>query len=549
MNTQLEEEDITDYATAAVTIQAPTGTDFSVGAQVGRTIPAKWWNWLFNAVIKRLHQGRTDAQNMLTELQNVVSDAGITLDSADSTQMNSAINVKNTVQRRKYAYEGKANVFGRWLDFSINAIDAHLAQTGTINSVLFVLQSDNNVVTFVCREGTDPYYYYTYYISTDFRNGYRIYMGAFPVVTDKFIVVEQVYQGNKYVLYSLDAIMTGHQTIDNAIAILDTPTGTETYSRWYTLIDDVAYIMSASGHLLRADATSITDTGVTAGALGLPTVAEMGHTITMEYTSSARLLFKVEAVKHNNKYYIGNLEFDGTSWANVNSIHVEDNSYVSHPLSCIPRVLRDGSVIFIPYGATGPSYLLKSDGTTSYIDRKIIPYYIQDQVSDIVLTADNDELGYSTDGEHFDIFSGASVSLNIRERPVIEIDDYYIVNGNRKFLKDFTEIGTTVYPVRCRIGNTNICVSKIPGWAYKVSYDLGATLQDITSVSSDVRFTIPEFFVEHRNALIQKGNKIFFVPPYGDVHMYSTDFLGNVLGCFSSELTVNYVDNFTLYVK
>lgn len=543
---QLEQETLSPYAADATVRQEPQGVDRSRGAQVGRTIPAKWWNWLFNAVIKRLHQGRTDAQNMLTELQNVVTDAGIALDSADSTQMSGAVDIKNAAQRRKYAYEGKANVFGRWLNFNVNTIEpSYTDQHKMIDTAVFMQQSDSRVITFVCREAAFPHRYRSY-ISTDFKNGYWIYNGNFPVVTNKFMVIEQGY---KYVLFNINVVISGQrQNIDNATASLDTPTGTATYLRWYTLIDDVAYIMSVSGHLLRADATSITDTGVTAGALGLPTSAEMNHTAAMTYGSETRLLFKVEAVKHNNKYYVGNLEFDGTSWVNVNNVHVEDNSYVSYPLSCIPRVLRDGSVIFIPYRATGPSYLLKSDGTTSYIDRKIIPYYVQDQVSDIVLTADNDELGYSTDGEHFDVFSGASVSLNIRERPVIEIDDYYIVNGSRKFLKDFTEIGTTAYPVRCRIGDTSVCVCTGPG-GYKVSYDTGMTVQNIVSIDNAVDYSIPEFFIEHRYALIQKGNKIFFVPPYGDITWSATDLLGNVLGCFSSELAVNYVKDFTLYVK
>ena len=87
----LSQETITEYASEAQTIQEPTGTDYSQGVRVGKTIPAKWWNWLFRGTTRRLSQAKTDAQNMLTELQNVVTDAGITLSAGDSGQLSKAV--------------------------------------------------------------------------------------------------------------------------------------------------------------------------------------------------------------------------------------------------------------------------------------------------------------------------------------------------------------------------------------------------------------------------------------------------------------------------
>ena len=87
----LSQETITEYASEAQTIQEPTGTDYTQGVRVGRTIPAKWWNWLFRGTTRRLTQAKTDAQNMLTEMQNVVTDAGIALDSSDSHQMSKSV--------------------------------------------------------------------------------------------------------------------------------------------------------------------------------------------------------------------------------------------------------------------------------------------------------------------------------------------------------------------------------------------------------------------------------------------------------------------------
>ena len=90
----LSQQTITEYASEALTTQKPEGTDYSQGVRVGRTIPAKWWNWLFNAVTKRLIQSNADAQDMLEEMQNVVTDAGITLDDTDNTQLSQAIDAK-----------------------------------------------------------------------------------------------------------------------------------------------------------------------------------------------------------------------------------------------------------------------------------------------------------------------------------------------------------------------------------------------------------------------------------------------------------------------
>ena len=104
---QLSQDTITEYASDAQTIQEPQGSDYSQGVAVGKTIPAKWWNWLFRAVTKRAGQAKADAQDMLTEMQNVVTDAGIALDSADNTQLSQAIDSKADIQIAEYVREKK----------------------------------------------------------------------------------------------------------------------------------------------------------------------------------------------------------------------------------------------------------------------------------------------------------------------------------------------------------------------------------------------------------------------------------------------------------
>lgn len=113
MISQLSQEAMTEYASNAQTIQEPTGADYSRGVAVGRTIPAKWWNWLFRASTKRIEQSRNDAQSMLSELQNVVTDAGLTPSAADSTQLAQAVEAKTDVQINTYI-TNKQNFYSMW---------------------------------------------------------------------------------------------------------------------------------------------------------------------------------------------------------------------------------------------------------------------------------------------------------------------------------------------------------------------------------------------------------------------------------------------------
>ena len=109
----LSQEELTQYASSAQTIQEPTGTDYSKGVSVGRTIPAKWWNWLFSNATKRIVQSRNDANNMLTELKNVVTDAGLTPSGSDNTQLTQAVEAKADKQIDDYVAYTKALV-GYW---------------------------------------------------------------------------------------------------------------------------------------------------------------------------------------------------------------------------------------------------------------------------------------------------------------------------------------------------------------------------------------------------------------------------------------------------
>jgi hypothetical protein len=119
MKPTLDEQDITVYASDAQTIQEPYGTDYTQGVRVGRTIPAKWWNWLFKATTTRLHQAYVDLTNLFTELTNLLTDAQITPSASDNTQIEQAVTVKANEQIAKYM-ENKQGFPTHWDEAIVN---------------------------------------------------------------------------------------------------------------------------------------------------------------------------------------------------------------------------------------------------------------------------------------------------------------------------------------------------------------------------------------------------------------------------------------------
>lgn len=126
----LSQEEMTQYAAEAQTIQEPTGTDYTKGVAVGKTVPAKWWNWLFSAATKRIVQSRNDANNMLTELKNVVTDAGLTPSADNDAQLIQAIRSKVNSQITQYIQD-KIGYFTKWVANSVNTNDFTGVNTAT----------------------------------------------------------------------------------------------------------------------------------------------------------------------------------------------------------------------------------------------------------------------------------------------------------------------------------------------------------------------------------------------------------------------------------
>ena len=66
-------------------------SDYIIGGQVNKCIPAKWWNTLFGSLVRRARQSRSDFNAIYQEFLNTLSEAGITPDETESDQLLQAL--------------------------------------------------------------------------------------------------------------------------------------------------------------------------------------------------------------------------------------------------------------------------------------------------------------------------------------------------------------------------------------------------------------------------------------------------------------------------
>ena len=84
----LTQDDIDIFGTDPSTVKEKPGvTDYSDGVEVRYTAPAKWWNWLWNALTGWLTHHKADYQSIITEETNLLSAAELTPDSSSAHQV------------------------------------------------------------------------------------------------------------------------------------------------------------------------------------------------------------------------------------------------------------------------------------------------------------------------------------------------------------------------------------------------------------------------------------------------------------------------------
>lgn len=384
MKPTLDEQDMTVYASDAQTIQEPYGSDYSQGVRVGRTIPAKWWNWLFKAATSRLHQAYLDILNLFTEATNLLLDVGITPDASDSTQLSQAIAAKADEQIEVYVSENKLKEFKYWYLTANNGLP-----TDTYSGNLIELENGTVLLGYRAVSAQPSYRFSTdgcenwepFIYNTTSGGSYSI--TPFCFCNGKYLfITERTLAANTVSIQESEDIQ-GVRYPYNPVATINVtqPVSSDRYDIFYTIIGTDVYIMHHYGILLKYDSVlkTLSDTGVTAYSLGLTP---------QTYTDGVGI-HSVKAVQINGKYFVGSLVFDGTNWANACPT-MDSSSFAPSPINVKPNtVLADGKIYFtsLQYYDPRTTVPLKvpvydmATGTSS-----VLPYYTwYNQVRDVLV--------------------------------------------------------------------------------------------------------------------------------------------------------------------
>lgn len=388
MINQLSQEDITEYATSALTIDEPRGTDYSQGVQVGKTIPAKWWNWLFKAATKRLGQAKTDASNMLTELKNTVTFAGLTPDPTDNTQLTQATNILAERGIDAYVQEKKKGFFTNWTTETCTGFPTFsTADIVSVEEIKPIPNSDNRAFYLRLKQHTtDPVGdNYLHFTSTDLVNWHEITAPAGAELQSVDIIY---YKDRYYFLYSVKDVYNAQLYYsDDAASWYFSRSFTEYGALGLRIVNNILWMISASAQTYSnvnyysyrtTDGSSWTNAGTV-------------------FRNTANTVDKVgEVVAFQGSYLLGNkITSNGTSWATV--ITDWANSAYSKIL------LTSGSVAVIQFNETeGAIYTLNTPAGSPV--KRLGTWVIESKGPENKILAKDTADGYaglSTDGINF----------------------------------------------------------------------------------------------------------------------------------------------------
>ena len=342
MITQLTQETITEYASDAQTIQEPTGTDYSQGVKVGKTVPAKWWNWLFRGATRRLRQAKTDAQNMLTEMQNVVTDAGLTLDVNDNTQLKQAVVVEADKQIDNYVTE-KKGFLTTWETLELPGI-SHF-----YNASIYGLQQVENVLIAALRTGSDGELS-RLIISTDavhWRLLRPVTTGIYPTFHLSFGLLR--YKDTWWL-----SMIGSNSTYDKIVSLFKSTDLLE-WSQVFLEYSRDASVAELGGLAVINNTLYYSDKYTTDGVTWNTMSTSIG-TSTLTWVGN----LAPTPIKIGSKYIVGTAVFNGTTWSGL-----LDGSR-SFLLRVIKQLtLANGNIVLL-YGAKGLENTVRSTITQDY---------------------------------------------------------------------------------------------------------------------------------------------------------------------------------------
>lgn len=300
MKPTLDEQDITVYASDAQTIQEPFGSDYSQGVAVGKTIPAKWWNWLFRAATTRLHQAFSDLTNIFVELKNLVLTAGLTPDATDSTQITQAVVAKADTQINTYVNAIKLRSFRFWratANINISELQNSDAEMFEYENGVIVRGNDAARGRFIdgqySLDGGESWFNLHNRLPYCYLNG-------------KYVFV--VFRTSDTLSIFEEDTIDGYSSSHTPVASIQITTAAVSCNEFSTIIGTELFYMTQYGELIKYDAAQKTliNTGVTASSLGLELFNYMPYVERV-----------IEPLQVADKFFVGNLVYDGNTWQNA----------------------------------------------------------------------------------------------------------------------------------------------------------------------------------------------------------------------------------------
>lgn len=441
----LSQETITEYASEAQTIQEPTGNDYVQGVKVGKTIPAKWWNWLFRAATRRLGQVRVDAQNMLTELQNVVTDAGMTLDGSNDMQLVQATRGEADKQITNYVNNLKFGFTCDWYETAVIIDDVSIVDVDiTFDNLTFTKNGESLIafardIAVTNGQGTLEHHYYKY--STDFEHWYT-YSNA---GTSNSMYAKSVCINGK--IYSFNAAYYVTKVyVNNIDSLAAAPTqllhvaSNNGYPPFMTLIDGIIYVFADTGALYKIDTS--TDT------------VEQVQAVAGLYQHKAQSDSKViEAVTIDDRVIVGNLIFTGSTFEPL--VDASDDYRLNAVNIVLVKRLRSGNLLV---RGTGRAVIVDTQGNVhdfSYTDVYQCSYDKRYGAADndIIFKRNNE---YSLDGLNFNVmpFSihDGSTVIKLQNR-------YFITRYDSIYYTDNLDIEPTLLYSSGTFRRTSLCLA------------------------------------------------------------------------------------------
>lgn len=127
-------------------------SDYSIGAQVNKCIPAKWWNTLFGDLVRRVRQSHSDFNAIYQEFLNVLSEAGIEPDEEESNQLLQALEALRDAQPlATHNSPGYVKSAGGKVNVSVNPSTGIMTANGvgSLNDSVSGIASNPSVTTII----------------------------------------------------------------------------------------------------------------------------------------------------------------------------------------------------------------------------------------------------------------------------------------------------------------------------------------------------------------------------------------------------------------